>query len=287
MKIEKVSDTQIRCTLTPEDLERRHLKLSELAYGTDKARSLFREMMLFASDHFGFDTEDLPIMVEAVPTSSGSIILLITKVEYPNELDATFSDFSEDEESGDLSELEDADEDDGDSDSDSDSFSSGYGSNDYGIFGHRSSARDILDLYTSTDDKDSADNTGSTPPAGSTASFDETVVTEEDDSDNLLKNPLDIARMFVFPSLAVVTQLALALNGYYSGENSLYRDPLTSQYYLIVSKSQHTPVQFNKVCNILTEYGTQTDLSIGTISYFREHYKILLQDHALQTLASL
>ena len=33
MKIEKVNDNQIRCTLTRADLDDRHLKLSELAYG--------------------------------------------------------------------------------------------------------------------------------------------------------------------------------------------------------------------------------------------------------------
>ncbi len=45
MKIEKVSDNQIRCTLTREDLAERQIKLSELAYGTEKAKLLFRDMM--------------------------------------------------------------------------------------------------------------------------------------------------------------------------------------------------------------------------------------------------
>ena len=45
MKIEKVNDNQIRCTLTKEDLADRQLKLSELAYGTEKAKVLFRAMM--------------------------------------------------------------------------------------------------------------------------------------------------------------------------------------------------------------------------------------------------
>ena len=40
MKIEKLSDNQIRCTLTRADLAERQLQLSELAYGTEKARSL-------------------------------------------------------------------------------------------------------------------------------------------------------------------------------------------------------------------------------------------------------
>ena len=41
MKIEKISDNQIRCTLTRADLADRQLQLSELAYGTEKAKSLF------------------------------------------------------------------------------------------------------------------------------------------------------------------------------------------------------------------------------------------------------
>ena len=45
MKIEKVNDNQIRCTLTREDLAERQIKLSELAYGTEKAKLLFRDMM--------------------------------------------------------------------------------------------------------------------------------------------------------------------------------------------------------------------------------------------------
>ena len=45
MKIEKVNEHQIRCTLTREDLLNRELKISELAYGTEKAKSLFRDMM--------------------------------------------------------------------------------------------------------------------------------------------------------------------------------------------------------------------------------------------------
>ena len=44
MKIEKVNDNQIRCTLTKEDLADRQLKLSQLAYGTQKAKVLIRDM---------------------------------------------------------------------------------------------------------------------------------------------------------------------------------------------------------------------------------------------------
>ena len=53
MKIEKVNENQIRCTLTREDLASRELKISELAYGTEKAKSLFRDMMQQANFEFG------------------------------------------------------------------------------------------------------------------------------------------------------------------------------------------------------------------------------------------
>ena len=94
MKIEKVNDNQIRCTLTREDLEDRHIKISELAYGSAKAKSLFKDMVEQANYEFGFETNDIPLMVEAIPLPSESIVLIITKVEYPDELDTRFSKFS-------------------------------------------------------------------------------------------------------------------------------------------------------------------------------------------------
>ena len=45
MKIEKINENQIRCTLTREDLESHQVNLKELAYGSEKAKKLFRDMM--------------------------------------------------------------------------------------------------------------------------------------------------------------------------------------------------------------------------------------------------
>ena len=38
MKIEKINENQIRCTLNKDDLVDRQLRISELAYGTEKAK---------------------------------------------------------------------------------------------------------------------------------------------------------------------------------------------------------------------------------------------------------
>lgn len=94
MKIEKINENQIRCTLTKEDLASRQLKLSELAYGTEKAKRLFREMMQQANFEFGFEAEDIPLMIEAIPMNAECVVLLITKVEDPEELDTRFARFS-------------------------------------------------------------------------------------------------------------------------------------------------------------------------------------------------
>lgn len=94
MKIEKLNDRQIRCTLTQEDLAKRHINLSELAYGTEKTRALFQDMMTQAAIDFGFEAEDIPLMIEAIPLSPEKIVLIITKVDSPDELDTRFSSFT-------------------------------------------------------------------------------------------------------------------------------------------------------------------------------------------------
>ena len=60
MKIEKINENQIRCTLTREDLESHQVNLKELAYGSEKAKKLFRDMMQQAQIQFGFEADNIP-----------------------------------------------------------------------------------------------------------------------------------------------------------------------------------------------------------------------------------
>lgn len=91
MKIERISENQIKCTLNRSDLASRQIRMSELAYGTEKTRGLFQDMMEQASNEVGFDASDLPLMIEAIPVSMDCIVLMITKVEDPEEMDTRFS----------------------------------------------------------------------------------------------------------------------------------------------------------------------------------------------------
>ncbi len=90
MKIEKISDTQIKFVLNQSDLSTRNIKISELAYGSEKAQELFRDMMEKAFDEYGFDADNAPLMIEAIPLASDSIMIIVTKVNNPDDIDEKF-----------------------------------------------------------------------------------------------------------------------------------------------------------------------------------------------------
>lgn len=260
MKIEKVNDKQIRCTLTREDLAERQIKLSELAYGTEKAKMLFRDMMQQAAYEFGFEADDIPLMIEAIPMSADTIILLITKVEYPEELDTRFSKFSEPDEE--------------------DIYDDGALSGIPNTAGE--GADDILGLFRKIQEEQR--KASGSPDEKNPSERD----TSETDTEDMPVHVLaDITKLFVFEDLSEVTRLAHILKGFYVGNNDLYKNESAHQYYLLVSKSSQTPEEFNKVCNILSEYASQQVYSPAVGAFFGEHYRLILRGNALQTLAEL
>ena len=100
MKIERINDNQIKCTLSRSDLQDHELKLSELAFGTEKAKALFQDMMEEANERFGFEANDNPLMIEAIPVNPDCIILLITKMNHPDEIDERMNSYQDEESDG-------------------------------------------------------------------------------------------------------------------------------------------------------------------------------------------
>jgi adapter protein MecA 1/2 len=252
MKLEKINDNQIRCTLSKQDLADRQLNLRELAYGTEKAKSLFHDMIQQANYEFGFEVNEFPLMVEAIPLSSESVILQITKVEYPDELDTRFSRFSE---------------------MDSDELFEGGES--VGA-PEPKGADDILGLFQKLREENARTDT----PA-------EQVNKEEPDTEWQPSVEVDLTKMFEFSRLDQVERLAHALAGYYTGCNELYKNEQKQRFYLMVHKNAHTPEEFNKICNIICEYGIQKNYTPAVGAYFAEHDKRILGPDALQQLATL
>lgn len=260
MKIEKVNDHQIRCTLTKADLIDRELKISELAYGTEKAKNLFRDMMQQASFECGFEAENIPLMIEAIPLNSECIILIITKVEDPEELDTRFSKFAPSVHDAGGESAEET----------SDTYYEG--------------ADDVLDLFKKIHenkirDARDTDSSAFTDLAGSLAQ------TIEGDQASVPVQDKELITLFSFPHLSELTRLAHVLKNYYNGSNSLYKNEDNDRYSLVLCKSGHTPEEFNKVCNIISEYGRPERYSSAVEAYLNEHCDLFIADNALQSLA--
>lgn len=234
MKIERISENQIRCTLNRGDLQERQLSIKEFAYGTPKARSLFREMMQKASVEVGFDANNIPLMIEAIPLSGEGIMLIITRIEDPEELDTRFARFAPTLE-------EDAEE-----------ALTGPDSS----LAYTTGAEDILQALGSL------------------------LGTEKEQPQTAAG---EVSRCFQFRSLDYIIQAAEVLRPIYHGQNNLFRHPGSGSYYLIVRKSSHSPEEFNKICNILSEYGEKLKNSEGSELYYEEHYDCLIPDQALQS----
>lgn len=244
MKIEKINDNQIRCTLTREDLADRKIKLSELAYGTDKAKLLFRDMMQQAAYEFGFEANDIPLMIEAIPISADSVILIVTKVEDPEELDTRFA-----------------------------KFSPSAGEDNENITPPAPSrlegADDILNLFNKIREARKLAAETATPAS----------------PEEPAKQPFNLTRLYRFRDLDTVIRAAHVLSDSYDGYNSLYKNSEGREYLLTISKSAHTPEEFNKVCNTLSEYAVGLKYTPGNEAFFEEHLECIVADEALQKLA--
>jgi len=93
LKIERISDNQVKFILDNSDLLEKNIKITELAYGSEKTQVLFREMLDRAYAECGFEVENVPIMIEAIPVASDSIIVIVTKVANGGDIEAKFNNF--------------------------------------------------------------------------------------------------------------------------------------------------------------------------------------------------
>lgn len=275
MKIEKLSDNQIRCTLNKADLVERELKISELAYGTEKAKDLFREMMQQASFEFGFEAEDIPLMIEAIPVSADCIILVITKVEDPEELDTRFSKFAPSQDDNDENLM--------DSDNEDDDISSllskiqeirdslELNEEDIKKVEEISSATDTQEDFIPFKDSLKKDTAKKTAPKNK----------EETEA------PRKIIRVFSFSSFEKVNAACNLAYSKTNSESALYKDASNNLYYLVLTFNGDDGESFNRSCNAISEFGTRVKATYATESYYKEHFEIIIKADALSILGNL
>ena len=247
MKIERINENQIRCTLSSFDLSSRDLNIRELAYGSEKARNLFREMVQKASSEVGFEAEDIPLMVEAIPLSNESIMLVITKIEDPEELDTRFSKFSPYKDNAQAEPLQ------------------------------LDGADNIIDIFQKICEA---------KMKGTTRKQANQKETSEKSAASSETPTVDLIRLFSFYHLDDVIAAAHGLNGFFTGKNTLYKDSSDGRYQLVLHQSEYSPEEFNKVCNILSEYGSGRAFSAAGEAHLKEHGE-LISSSALQQLTQL
>lgn len=246
MKIERISDNQIRCTLNKEDLSARQLKISELAYGSDKVKELFTEICKQASTEVNFEAEDTPLMIEAIPLSQDCLVLVVTKVNDPEELDTRFSSFT-DSETDDLGPILSPEE--------------------------RVYADEVLSCF------EHLGKLLGDPLAAKLFDPDKAPGEEE-----LIQQ---LTKIYSFGSLDEVINVSKILYKRFTCTNSLFKNPADGRYYLVLKLAGNTPEQFNKICNILSEYGCAERPFLSELEFFEEHCELIIRDKAIQILKKM
>jgi adapter protein MecA 1/2 len=280
MRIEKISEKQFRCTLNQKDLKDREIGISELAYGTAKAKALFRDMMQQASYELGFDTDDIPLMIEAIPLLPEALVLVVTKVEEPDELDTRFSCFTEELE---WEEDEDAYLYDDFEAYDDEDYEEILSFNNTGIM-------DNEPVWKFPKEQNTSSNPTQTQHASSEPDFislPEALGMEPRPREDVSHKVRDIVTIFAFSSLDAVIKLACHIHTIYHGENTLYKDTTDGTYYLVMHRSNQDAEEFNKVGNILYEYGTLVKNSAALQYYFEEHFTPVITQDAIDKLAKI
>lgn len=263
MKIEKLSDNQIRCTITREDLAQRQVRLSDLAYGSDKARALFQDLMEQAAYQVDFHVDNSPIMVEAIPLGSESIELVVTKVDNPEELDTRFASFSPEVQK------------------DAEAISTDPAD--------AAAPISPFDQLLGALRRNSAEN-----PAGSReqeqrpAQDENRIPVHVHPGSAAQKSYQNTHRLYSFERLGQVIRAAAMTGSLYTGDSALYRQDSPELYYLLLSMPDEKTVQsMQKVLTTLSEYGQPCGISYAREQYLREHCTVISGEDALARLADL
>ncbi|MCR4672748.1 MAG: adaptor protein MecA [Lachnospiraceae bacterium] len=260
MKFERINSNQIRCTLTVNDLASRRIRISELAYGNERTRALFKEMIAQASSELGFEIDDTPLMLEAVPMSGECLVLTITKIPDPEELDTRFSHFTP---------FTEYDFDDEDEDSDEDP-SQDFMSMLRELGNHLFGGAEIAGI-----------------PAETLPYYPVMEANAQAEAEKQLRTFASQERIFEFEDLDTLHLLSSELPETFSCDNILYKNPVTDRYFLVLASGAENAADFVTANELCREYGEPAKSGNSALGYLREHCAVIIREKALQVLRSI
>ena len=94
MNIEPFENNSIKVTLNSEDLEHFGIDLHRDAYGSPRMEQLFRRIGSKLRRERGFNPEDLPVAIEAIPVNVQQLVLNFIPVPYAEEIGNGYAHFS-------------------------------------------------------------------------------------------------------------------------------------------------------------------------------------------------
>ena len=244
MKLERLNENTIRCLIDKTELMARHIDIEDMTYGSENTIDLFEEMLDKANVELGF-SPNRSLVIEAVPLVEGSIELLISKVESPDELDVRFSKFSP----------------------------SKQGKGFPGFFEMLEGAFDKLE------DELRSQNMQGLQDINSNAK------TKAD-----MRKEDSYISIFSFESIDKATDASKRISSI-NFDSSLFKDEKNKRYFLALSIDKNAEKEeldtFNKICNVLAEYGEKVQGMGYNLAYYKEHYQIIIHDDAVDKLSKL
>ena len=258
MVFEKLNDNQIKCVLDKEDLFSRKINIKDLFYGSPETEQLFKEVVSKAQVNFDFNTQKFPISIDAIPLPNDTLVIIITIVEDPEEIDSRFSRFTPDPNAA------------------SDKLFSSKADTSAGhedIFSFFSNIANQI----SNSPKDSPEDSNLFDSVKNDfSSFDSTIAKDPDGTMTII---------FKFENIDKIIELSNMLIKIYNDNNSLYK--LGTSYYLFVYNTEHNEETFFKICDLISEYGNPVINSPTTSEHILEHAELIIADTAIQELSQI
>lgn len=252
MKIERLSENQMRFTVWKEDFEENDIDISDIAGNkSGKADELLKYMMQRAKDEFGFEPDSAPLVVEAMQVDKECMVFLVTKLEEGVELDSKYAYIQKLKESL---------------------------KNGVDMF-LKDGQEDAVGVHITQDDTSLTGGVQSGSPTPG-APFGSSPV--ESKKDNILPYVI-----YTFTDIENIITVAKMSESYYKSDNTLYITPDEVTYYLVASHNRNTDGEFKLLCRQLREFGKPYSFNYATKYYMDEHYNPVIRDKALQTLSEL
>lgn len=256
MRFEKINENKLKIELTKDDLIEHNLKLSDIAFGSENSRKLLHDIMAQAFEELEFDPDNLPLVIEAVPTSGFSINIFITKMKDQNEFEENLDKMSKQNE-------------------------------------NKKAGLDFLEKFATEIDKDIRDRIAEMDidmdmnhPEIEKSENKRQNLREQNQNTPQHKGILEKTEIiYKFNELDEVIAVSHALGKTYSGKSILYK--YNDEFYLLLNAKGYKKLDVVKLRLTLDEFGEFVSTHKVAQGFLSEHASVILKEDVLGKLQAV